>query len=551
MGLKLKSNKIKWIFVSGGVLSGLGKGVVSASIGRILKDYKKRIVQVKCDGYLNIDPGTMNPIEHGEVFVLDDGGEVDLDFGHYERFNNITCKFNWNLTSGKIFKSVIDKERKGDYLGKTVQMIPHVTDEIKDKWKNIAKKEDADIMIVELGGTAGDIEMSLFFEAARQIALDFDEKDTAFIHLTYVPELDCVGEQKSKPTQQSTKILQEIGIQPDFIIGRSQRILDESIKRKIALFSNLRKEKILSNPNLMSVYELPLIFEKENFSKNLSDKMGIKIKPNLKEWSKLVRSIINPKKEIVIAVCGKYTKLQDSYISIKEALVHASAHLNSQVRIKWVETTDISSDTDMEKVLESVDGIIIPGGFGNRGTEGKIEIIRYAREKKLPFLGICLGLQLAVIEYARNVCNIKGATSAEFNARSNSKVIDIMEDQKNIKDMGGTMRLGSYPANILKDSLVYSLYKKDKVSERHRHRFEVNPKYHPILKNHGLIFSGMSPDKRLVEFIELKDHPYFVATQAHPELKSTLEKPAPLFLGLVKAALKKRSRINNFSSDAS
>ncbi|PLW80398.1 CTP synthetase [Candidatus Woesearchaeota archaeon] len=538
MNLNTKSDR-KWIFVSGGVLSGLGKGVVSASIGRILKDKNKKIVQIKCDGYLNIDPGTMNPVEHGEVFVLDDGGEVDLDFGHYERFNDITCKFDWNLTSGKIFKSVIDKERRGDYLGKTVQMIPHVTNEIKDKWIKIGNDENADIVIVELGGTAGDIEMSLFFEAARQMALDFDEKDTCFCHLTYVPVLSSVGEQKSKPTQQSTRILQEIGISPDFIIGRSDFILDEKIKEKIALFSNLKKENILSNPNLETVYELPLIFEKENFSKLLSKSLDLKINPDLNKWNELVNSIKSPINTVNIAICGKYTELQDSYISIKEALVHAGAHNNTKINIEWIETTDINRKSDLKRVLQNINAVIIPGGFGNRGTEGKIEVIRYIRENNIPFLGICLGLQLAVVEFARNVCSIENATSTEFDSDSKNKVIDIMDEQKDVKDLGGTMRLGSYTANISKDTIAHSLYDQVKVHERHRHRYEVNPNYHEVLKEEGLILSGMSPDKKLVEFIELKNHPYFIATQAHPELKSTLENPAPLFLGLVKAALKK------------
>lgn len=537
--MRLLPKKPKWIFVTGGVLSGLGKGVLSASIGRILKQKNRKIVQIKCDGYLNVDPGTMNPIEHGEVFVLDDGGEVDLDFGHYERFNDITCKFNWNLTSGKIFKSVIDKERRGDYLGCTVQMIPHVTNEIKDKWKSVAKTENADIVLVELGGTAGDIEMSLFYEAARQLALENDESDAIFCHLTYVPILDSVGEQKSKPTQQSTRIMQEIGISPDFIIGRSKGLLEVKTKEKIGLFANLRKENILSNPDLESVYELPLVFEHENFSKMLSKKLNLKLKPELTHWKKLVKRIKKPQHEINISICGKYTELQDSYISIKEALTHAGAHNDTKVNIVWIETTNINSKSNLSKILENTAGVIIPGGFGNRGTEGKIKVIEYIRKNNIPFLGICLGLQLAVIEFARNVCLIKEATSAEFNVRAKHKVIDIMQEQIGIKEKGGTMRLGSYPAKIKENTLVYNLYKRHTVHERHRHRFEVNPKYHQTLEGYGLTLSGMSPDKKLVEFIELKTHPFFVATQAHPELKSTLEHPAPLFLGLVKSGLKK------------
>jgi CTP synthase len=534
-----KAKNPRYIFVTGGVLSGLGKGIVSASIGKLLvEEYK--VLPIKCDGYLNTDPGTMNPIEHGEVFVLDDGGEVDMDFGHYERFLNINCKFDWNPTSGKIFSHIISKERKGEFLGKTVQLIPHVTDEIKNQWQTLAKKENADFVLIELGGTIGDMEMDLFAEAARQLKLDLGEKNCLYVHLTYVPKLNVVGEQKTKPTQQSFNILQSKGLRPEIIVGRANDQLTEKTKRKIALFGNLSEDKIISNPDLKTVYELPLVFEKEGLVKLIENKFNIKTKINDK-WKELVNNIKNPKQEINIAICGKYTELKDSYASIMEALIHSGAHLNCKVNLVWLETTDIENDkVKLSDSFKNIDGVIVPGGFGSRGVEGKIKTIKYIRENNIPFLGICYGLQLAVTEFARNVCNLNGAHSTEVNENSIHPVVDILPEQKEIENKGGTMRLGAYEAKITKGSIIESLYKSETASERHRHRYEVNPEYHQILEDKGLLLSGKSFDGKLVEFIELPDHKYFVATQGHPELKSRLERPAPLFLGLVKAAIGKR-----------
>jgi CTP synthase len=532
--------QVKWIIVSGGVLSGLGKGVVTASIGRLLRDNYK-IIPVKCDGYLNVDPGTINPYEHGEVFVLEDGGEVDMDFGHYERFLNIDCRFGWNLTSGKIFNSVIQKERQGKYLGQTVQIVPHVINEVKERLHAIAKGEKADVMIIEVGGTVGDIENMIFFEAVRQLRLEVGPKNLMYVHLTYVPELNSVGEQKTKPTQQSTKLLQEAGIQPDVIVGRCDTPLTDKAKHKIALFCNLLPEEVISDPNTRTVYELPLIFEREGLHKIIERKLGIRIRPELTRWKKLVNTILSPKREVRIALCGKYTDLKDSYVSISEALVHAGANLNTKVSTKFVETTEIEQGKlRIEDSLSDVDGVIIPGGFGSRGGEGKIRVIRYLREKNIPFLGLCFGLQLAMAEFARDVCLLKGANSTEIDPKTPHPVIFIMPEQKEITRKGATMRLGSHKAILKPGSLVSRLYNSDIAYERHRHRYEVNPLYHAILRGKGMVFSGMSPDNTLVEFIELPEHRFFVGTQGHPELKSRLERPAPLFYGFVRACLTKK-----------
>jgi len=530
----------KWIIVTGGILSGLGKGVASASIARLLKNSKK-IVTVKCDGYLNVDPGTMNPIEHGEVFVLEDGGEVDMDFGHYERFLGVNCKFSWNLTSGKIFNSVIENERKGKYLGKTIQIFPHVIEEIKEKLYQIDKKEMADLMVIEIGGTVGDIENSWFIEAVRQLVNEIGRDNILYVHLTYVPFLDNVGELKTKPAQRDIALLREMGINPDIILARSKTPIPKKLKEKIANMAYLEPETIISAPDISSVYEVPLNFEKEGIIPIINRKLKLRHKPELVMWKKLVEKIKNPKNELNIVISGKYTELHDSYASVIEALHHAGAHLNAKINVCWLETTDIEQGkTNLEEAMEGVDGVIIPGGFGSRGVEGKISVIKYLREKKIPFLGLCYGLQLAVIDFARNVCKLEDASSAEFNPKTKNAVIDIMPEQKKIDKKGGTMRLGAYEAVLKHGTIVHKLYGSDKASERHRHRYEVNPEFHEILQKNGLMFSGVSPDKRLVEFIELKDHPYFVATQAHPELTSRLEKPNPLFYGFVKAALEKK-----------
>ena len=528
-------HKVKWIVVTGGVLSGLGKGVVSASIGRLLAD-KYKVIPVKCDGYLNVDPGTMNPVEHGEVFVLNDGGEVDLDFGHYERFMNIDCKFEWNLTSGKIFQSLVEKERRGDFLGKTVQVIPHVTGEIRQRWKTIAKKEDADIMLIEIGGTVGDLENLWFLEAVRELEAEVGRKNILFVHLGLVPAIDTLGQQKTKPIQQSIFFLRERGIFPDIIIGRAKELLGEKTKLKIHWLCNVDIDAIISDPNLESVYELPLIFEEENLRKVISRKLDIKVSKDLNMWKGLVNNIKNPKRELTIAICGKYTELADSYISIEEALGHAGAHLGAKIKVLWIETTDVEQGKiNLENIFKNVNGVIIPGGFGSRGVEGKIEVIKYAREHNIPYLGLCYGLQLAVVEFARNVCGLESANTTEADKKTPHPVIDILPEQKNIENKGGTMRLGSYKALLKKGSKVSKLYKSNVIFERHRHRYEVNPAYHEILQKNGLIFSGMSPNGRLVEFIELQKNKYFIATQAHPELKSRLLTPSPLFLGFIKS----------------
>ena len=522
----------KYIIVTGGVLSGLGKGIAAASIGHLLSS-KLKIIPIKCDGYLNVDPGTMNPYEHGEVFVLDDGGEVDMDFGHYERFLGVNCKSKWNLTMGKVFDMVRKKERKGDYLGKTVQYIPHVTDVIKNHIFDVAREESADLVIIEIGGTVGDIENELFLESMRQMKEDAGRENTVYVHLTYVPIPYGVNEQKSKPTQQSVNLLKQRGIFPDIIIGRCPEFLTKEVKGKISNFCDVEPEAVITGLDVDDIYEIPVVFEEEGLPGILHKKLNIYSPPDLRKWKQLIHNLKNPEKEITIAMCGKYTKLEDSYASIIEAFNHCSAHLGCQIKLKWIETTDLSDIS----FFDEVDGIVVPGGFGSRGTEGKIETIRHARERDIPFLGLCLGLHMAVIEFARNICKLEGANSTEIDPDTPHPVIDILPEQKDISDKGGTMRLGACKAILTEGTLLHSLYGSKEVSERHRHRYEVNPAYHEILTKNGMLFSGSSPDGRLVEFIELPHLKYFAATQAHPELKSRMESPAPLFFGFVKACL--------------
>jgi CTP synthase len=522
----------KYIIITGGVLSGLGKGIAAASIGHLLSS-RLHIIPIKCDGYLNVDPGTMNPFEHGEVFVLDDGGEVDMDFGHYERFLGISCKSKWNLTMGKVFHMVREKERRGDYLGHTVQYIPHVTDIIKGHIYETAREESADLIIVEIGGTVGDIENELFLEAMRQMKEDVGRENIVYIHLTYVPIPHGVNEQKSKPTQQSVNLLKQRGIFPDIIIGRCSELLSKEIKLKISNFCDVSPDAVITGLDVDDIYEIPIVFEKEGIAEILHKKLNIYSPPNLRKWKKLIAHIRNPKREISVAICGKYTKLEDSYASIIESLNHCAAHLACRINLTWIETTDLTE----AEALEDIDGVIIPGGFGSRGTEGKIEIIRRAREENIPFLGLCLGLQLAVVEYARNRCNLQGANSTEFDPDTPYPVIDILPEQEHVTEKGGTMRLGAYEAIVKQGTIINKLYQSVVISERHRHRYEVNPKYHKDLTDNGLVFSGMSKDKRLVEFIELPELHYFVATQAHPELKSRMEKPSPVFYGFAQACL--------------
>ena len=528
----------KWMVISGGVLSGIGKGAATASLGRLLRNHGK-IVPVKCDGYLNVDPGTMNPIEHGEVFVLDDGGETDMDFGHYERFLGVTCKKDWNLTSGRIFNEVIQKERRGDYLGKTIQVIPHVIDQIKDNFYRIAEDENADVMMIEIGGTLGDIENSWFFEACRQLKKDVGKNNVMYTHLTYVPYLHNTGEPKTKPAQRDIADLREKGIRPDMVIFRSKDSLKERERSKLETMCDLDEEQIISGIDVNNIYELPLRFNKQGALDKMNEVFDISCKPNLQKWKGLVDRINNPYGSINLAICGKYTELDDAYASIKEALTHAGANLDTKVNVEWIETSDIKKPEDVQDKLHEINGILVPGGFGRRGTEGKIQVIKYARENNVPFLGLCYGMQLAVVEYARNVCGLEHASSTEIDEHTSYPVVSILPEQKDLTDKGGTMRLGAYTADVEPNSLVSKLYKSNEVSERHRHRFEVNPEYHQTLEDHGLKISGKSPDGRLAEFIEIPKNKYFVATQAHPELKSSLENPSPLFYGLVKSCMRR------------
>ncbi|MBI2582350.1 CTP synthase (glutamine hydrolyzing) [Candidatus Woesearchaeota archaeon] len=532
--------KRKFIVVTGGVLSGLGKGIAAASIGHVLSS-QYRVVPIKLDGYLNVDPGTMNPYEHGEVFVLDDGGEVDMDFGHYERFLNVSCKFEHNLTMGKVFEEIRSKERRGDYLGKTVQFVPHVVDVIKGRIFSVAEKEQAEIMLIEVGGTVGDMESDLYIEAMRQLENDVGEENILYVHLTYVPIPAGVAEQKSKPTQQSVYELRKRGIQPDVIIGRCSEPLTPEIKSKIASFCGVDKKAIFTGLDVDNVYKIPFLLEEEGIVEILKEKLGLEFRKIDDLWKELLHNLENPIQEITVALCGKYTSLTDSYASIKEALMHCSAHTKARVNMKFIETTAIEEGRlSIGEALAGVDGVIVPGGFGSRGVEGKLEVVRYCRENKIPILGICFGLQLMVVEFARNVCLLEKANTTEVDPETTHPVVDLMSEQKGIEAKGATMRLGAYISYLREGSLVRKLYNSEIVSERHRHRYEVNRQYHQFLQENGLSISGLYLEKNLAEFIELRDHPYFIATQAHPELKSRLSNPAPLFLGLVKAAMEKK-----------
>src|SRR3989338_4836540 len=532
--------KRKFIVVTGGVLSGLGKGIAGAGIGHLLSS-QYRAVPMKLDGYLNVDPGTMNPYEHGEEFVLDDGGEVDMDFGHYERFLNVSCKFEHNLTMGKVFEEIRAKERRGDYLGKTVQFVPHVVDVIKNRIFSVAEKEQAEIMLIEVGGTVGDMESDLYIEAMRQLENDVGRENILYVHLTYVPIPAGVAEQKSKPTQQSVYELRKRGIQPDVIIGRCSENLTPEIKGKIASFCGVNQKAIFTGLDVDNVYKIPFLLEEEGIVEILKEKLGLEFRKIEDVWKELLQNLEKPIQEITVALCGKYTSLTDSYASIKEALMHCSAHTKARIHMKFIETTAIEEGRiAVADALQGVDGVIVPGGFGSRGVEGKLEVIRYCRENRIPILGLCFGLQLMVVEFARNVCLLKGANTTEVNPHTAHPVVDLMSEQKTIDLKGATMRLGAYISYLREESLVRKLYGSEIVSERHRHRYEVNQRYHQFLLENGLSISGLYLEKNLTEFIELKDHPYFIATQAHPELKSRLSNPAPLFLGLVKAAMEKR-----------
>ncbi len=511
----------KWIFVSGGVLSGLGKGIVSASISKLLQLHDTEVAPVKCDGYLNVDPGTMNPHEHGEVFVLEDGTEVDMDFGHYERFLDIETTGKQNLTSGKIFNEVIDKERKGDFLGETVQMVPHVTDHIKDTIREAGGH--ADVIAVEIGGTVGDMENRLYLEAARQI---LSEEDGILVHTTLVPFLETTGEQKTKPTQHSVKELREMGLEPDIIITRTEEELEDYSREKISLFCDVEEKEVISDPNMETIYELPLKFYEQDVDKLVADKLDLpERQENLDNWREKVEAV---KSEPVadIAICGKYTDMDDSYASVEEALKHAAAELGGSVNTEYVDTEEFTSET-----LEGFDGVIIPGGFGSRGVEGKIKTAQYCRENNIPLLGLCYGMQLMVVEYARNVLGLD-AVSEEFADGEEHHVIAELPEQKNIEEKGGTMRLGNYTAQL--EGQVKEIYGSSEADERHRHRYEVDPAYHEQLESNGLRITGTSHDGRLAEYIELPENSFYIGTQAHPEFNSTLENPNPLYLAFMK-----------------
>ena len=531
-------NPTKYIFVLGGVMSGLGKGIAASSIGYILKNSGLRVTILKLDPYLNVDPGTMNPYQHGEVFVLDDGSETDLDLGHYERFIDISMTKNNNATAGQIYSTVLDKERKGEYLGQTVQVIPHVTDEIIKRIKSVNKPKKYDVVICEVGGTVGDIESLPFMEAIRQLSLNVGRENHLIMHVTLLPYVKASGELKSKPTQHSVMKLREIGLTPDMILCRSDHKIDKSVREKIALFCNVRADHVFEGRDVSSIYEVPLLLHKQNMGHLVNERLQLDKEPELTKLKNFVHNYKNPEVEVLIAMCGKYTELIDSYKSVLESFVHAGVENNTRVNIKWVKTDKITNDTTAKKEFENVDGILILPGFGARGSEGKILSSKYARENNVPFFGICLGMQCAIIDFARNVCGLKGANSTEFNKRTKHPVIDLMESQKAIKIKGGTMRLGAYDCTIKPGTKAFSAYRSKKVSERHRHRFEVNNRYKKKLEKAGMIISGVNEELGVVETIEISEHPWFVAGQFHPELKSRVNKAHPLFREFIKSSKK-------------
>ncbi|ADC64560.1 CTP synthase [Ferroglobus placidus DSM 10642] len=530
---------MKYIVVTGGVMSGLGKGITSASIGRLLVDMGYRVVPIKIDPYINIDAGTMNPFQHGEVYVLKDGTEVDLDLGHYERFIGLELTGDHNITTGKIFKNVIEKERKGEYLGQTVQIIPHVTDEIKNWIRRVAKENNAEICLIEVGGTVGDIEGMPFLEAIRQMHNEEKEEDFLLIHVTLVPH-DIGGEQKTKPTQHSVKELRSLGLHPDAIIGRCKERLKESTKKKISLFCDVPVEAVISAEDVEDIYEVPLLFKREKLDEYIMKKLKLEKREEKKDWEEIVRKLKEAKEEVNIAIVGKYVDVRDAYISIREALKHGGIANGCRVSISWVDSEDLERFEDIE--IES-DGILVPGGFGSRGAEGKIRAIEYARENDIPFLGICFGFQLAVVEFARNVVGLEDANSSELGETSHP-VIDLLPEQKGIEEKGGTMRLGDIEVTIKEGTIAHKLYGKTKIYERHRHRYEVNPEYISLLEEHGLVFSGYSDNGRRMEILELPDKRFFFATQFHPEFKSRPFSPSPPFVGFVKAALAYRREVH-------
>ncbi len=534
----MSEKRVKYIFVTGGVVSALGKGIASASIGLLLKKRGLKVNIIKCDPYINVDPGTMNPFQHGEVYVLDDGSETDLDLGHYERFLQRDMTRDNNVTNGQVYHTVINRERRGDYLGATVQVIPHITEEIKVNIRRPAKAEDEpDVVIVEIGGTVGDIEGQTFLESIRQMALEHEPEDTLFVHLTLVPYIETAGEMKTKPTQHSVKALREIGIQPRILLCRATKPLDESIRKKIGLFCNVPSSHVITAVDCETIYEVPLLFHEKKLDEYICKHLHLETpEPDLADWEEMVARIKQPTHKVKIAICGKYVNLKDAYKSIIESFIHAGEENDARVELIWVASEDIKKN-GAEKLLAGIDGLLIPGGFGERGVEGKIESIRYVRENKIPFLGICLGMQCAVIEYARNVCGLEDAHSYEFYADLKNPVIHLMADQEGVTNLGGTMRLGAYKANIDKDSKSYEAYGEEHISERHRHRYEFNNAYRELFEGTSFKLVGLSPDGRLVEAIEVTDHPWFVGVQYHPELKSRPTKAHPLFRDYIAAAV--------------
>lgn len=536
-----RRNKTKFIFVTGGVVSSIGKGLASASIGALLENRGLEITLMKLDPYINVDPGTMNPFQHGEVFVTDDGSETDLDLGHYERFTSAVMKKANNLTTGKVYNTVISKERKGEYLGETIQVIPHITDEIKHGILEAAS--GADVAIVEIGGTVGDIESLPFLEAIRQLKVSLEPTNSVFIHLTLVPFLKAAGEFKTKPTQHSVKMLQQSGIQPDILICRSEKILLPEQKRKIALFCNVGEEAVISAPDVEYVYELPILLQNQGLDERIAEYLNIWSRAaSLEEWTRIVNIIKNAKEEVCIAIVGKYVNLRDSYKSLHEALIHGGIANRVKVNLRYLDSEELEKNNfeNLQELIKGANGILVPGGFGSRGIEGKIKAIEYARNNNIPFFGICLGMHLAVVEISRNLAGLKGANSTEFALDTPYPVIDFIPEQKNVENKGGTMRLGSYKCKLLPGSNSHNIYRSDEIVERHRHRYEFNENFAKKLSEAGVIFSGFNPDKGLIEMIELKNHPWFIACQFHPEFKSKPTQPHPLFASFINAAFKNK-----------
>ena len=529
----------KYIFVTGGVVSSLGKGITAASLGRLLKNRGIKVTIQKFDPYINIDPGTMSPYQHGEVFVTDDGAETDLDLGHYERFIDINLTKGSNITAGKVYWNVLNKERRGDYLGKTVQVIPHITNEIKQRVYDVAAADDADVVITEIGGTVGDIESLPFMEAIRQVKKEVGRNDVLYIHVTLVPYISAAGELKTKPTQHSVKELRGIGIQPDILVCRTEKPLTKDMKAKLALFCDVEESAVIENRTADTIYEVPLMMQEEGLDRIVLEKLNMSYVPaNMEEWANMVNKIKNPQKKLKIAVVGKYVELPDAYISVTEALHHAGIVNDTAVKIHWVNSEKIeAAGVVLDEEFAGCKGILVPGGFGDRGVEGKIMAIQYAREHKIPFLGLCLGMQCAVIEFARHVCGLSDAHSSEFSSETKHPVIDLMESQVDVEDKGGTMRLGAYPCKLKPGTKTYAAYGAEMISERHRHRYEFNNKFRQQIADAGMTIAGTLPDDSLVEIVEVVDHPWFVASQFHPELKSRPNHPHPLFKGFVEAAL--------------